>query len=258
MKRALLALLLTSSPALAAPIPSQVALYNLYADGRYDEAMKDGAAARNAYGYAIAARAALADAVLRDTPCLECLQRGEDYARRAIAADPRFSDGQVWLAVALGSEARITGVVRARLDDAPGQSKIALDAALASEPDNPYAVAALGGWHIEIVRGGGAYLAGLLYGASEAQAMALFDRAIHLAPGNVALHYQVALALAGFDPDKYHDRIDAELTATLHDAPATKYEKAIQGRAADLQTLLRRGDRDALDARVQKYQGYPP
>jgi hypothetical protein len=255
MRRALLALAMTAAPALAATQDAN--LYNLYAGGRYDEAVRAGTAAHNAYGYAIAARAILADAVLREAPCLDCVRRGEDYARRAVAADPSLGDGQVWLAVSLGYEARITGLVMARLNDSPGQSKAALDAAIGSEPDNPYALAALGGWHIEIVRGGGAYLAGLLYGASEAQALSLFDRAAHVAPGNVAVRYQIALSLAGFDPDKYRSRIDSELAAALRDMAATKYEKAMQGRAADLQMLLKRGDDDALDARVRKYQGYP-
>lgn len=256
MRAALLALVWMATPALAAS-PPDLSLYRLYADGRYDEAMRAGASAHNAYGYAIAARAALADALLRDAPCLKCLERGEDFARKAVAADPGLADGQVWLAAALGYEGRIQGMVRARLSDSPGQSKTALDAALKSDPENPYAVAALGGWNIEIVRGGGAILARALYGASEAQGISLFDHAAHVAPDNVAVHYQIALSLAGFDADKYRGRIEAELTAAIHDAPATAYEKAMQARAAELLALLRRGDGDRLDAMVHKYQGYP-
>jgi hypothetical protein len=253
MKRLLLALVLMATPALAA----NADLYALYAGGRYDEAIRGGNAARHAYGYAIAARAALADAVLRDAPCMECLKRGEGFARKAVAADPNLADGQIWLAVSLGYEARITGAVLARLRDAPGQSKAALDAAMKSESSNPYAVSALGGWHIEIVRGGGAYLARLLYGATEAQAITLFDRAVKIAPENVAVRYQIALSLAGFDPEKYHARIEGELTAALRNNPATTYEKAMQSRAGDLLTALRRDDRDGLDDKVRKYQGYP-
>jgi hypothetical protein len=255
MKRGLAALVLMVMPAAAAP--DDAALYGLYAGGHYEDAMREGAASRTAGGYAIAARAALADAVLRDTPCMPCLKRGEDFARRAVAADPGLADGQIWLAVALGYETRIDGLVMGRLHDSPGQSKAALDAALKSEPQNPFGVAALGGWNIEVVRGGGAALAKLFYGATEAQALQLFDQAARLAPANVAVHYQIALSLAGFDPDKYRTRIDSELTAAMRDMPATAYEKAIQGRAADLQALLRHGDGDTLAAKVRKYQGYP-
>ncbi len=157
---------------------------------------------------------------------MPCLKRGEDFARRAVAADPALADGNIWLAVALGYETRIDGLVMGRLHDAPEQSKAALDAALKCEPQNPYGVAALGGWNIEVVRGGGATLARVFYGATEAQALALFDQAAHLAPGNVAVRYQIALSLAGFDPEKYRARIDSELTAALRDGPATAYEKS--------------------------------
>ena len=59
----------------------------------------------------------------------------------------------------------------ARLHDTPAQSKSALDAAVRDDPKNPFAVSALGGWHIEVVRGGGAWMAGMLYGAHESEAL---------------------------------------------------------------------------------------
>ena len=259
MKAALLALLLTpllaGTSALAAT--ADMGLYTLYASGNYDQAMHDGAATHSAYGYAIAARAALAEAMLRDAPCMDCLKRAEIYARQAVAADPKLADGQVWLAAALGYEARIDGLLIARLHDSPGQSKAALDTALRDDPENPYAITALGGWHIEIVRGGGATLAQALYGASEVEALQLFDRAAHMAPGNVAVRYQIGLSLAGFDAQKYHGRVESELTAAMQDVPATHYEKIMQSRAGDLLALLRRGDHDSLAAHVRKYQGVP-
>ena len=130
-------------------------IFAAYAKGDYEQAVKLGEASRTAPGFAIAARAVLADAVLRDTPCMPCLDRAEKLSRQAVAADPHHAFGQVWLAVSLGYQSRIMGKVRARLRDAPGQSKAALDVALADEPKNAFTVAALGGSHSEIVRGGG-------------------------------------------------------------------------------------------------------
>lgn len=255
MRAALLAFLLLFPAAARAATAEEI--FAIYARGDYEQAAKVGEAARTASGYAIAARAVLADEVLRDTPCLECLERAERLSRQAVATDPRNAFGQIWLAVSLGYQSRITGVVKARLRDAPGQSRTALDAAIAADPQNPYAVSALGGWHIEIVRGGGAYLARLLYGAREGEALALFDRSIKLAPGNVAVRYQIALSLLGFDDEKYRARILAELRAAVGGEAATSYEKQIQGRANELLGLVNRGAQDGLQARVRKYQGYP-
>lgn len=259
MKAALFALMLLAVPGLARAATTEE-IFALYARGDYAQAIRAGEASRTAPGLAIAARAALAAAVLRETPCLSCLERAEQLARAAIAADPHFSDSHVWLAVALGHQARIIGKVRARLNDSPGQSKAALDTALADNPANPYAVSALGGWHIEIVRGGGAYLAGLLYDASEREGIALFDRAVKLAPGNVAVHYQIALSLAGFDAGKYRARIITELKAAIACTAATAYERRMQSRAGDLLGLLETKAQDApssaFSARVRHYQGY--
>ena len=250
-----LALLMLLVPLSARAATDEV--FAAYARGDYEQAVRMGEAAGTAPGYATAARAVLADDVLRDSPCLPCLERAEKLARQAIAADPHHAFGQVWLSVALGYQSRIIGAVKARLKDMPAQSRKALETAVADDPGNAFAVSALGGWHIEVVRGGGAPLARLFYGARESEAIALFDRAVRLAPGNVAVRYQIALSLAGFDAGKYRDRIISELKAAVSDTPETAYEKKIQARATELLTLMNQGGHDAFDSRVRKYQGFP-
>jgi tetratricopeptide (TPR) repeat protein len=232
-------------------------IFATYARGDYEQAVRMGEASRTAPGFATAARAVLADAVLRDTPCLACLERAEKLARQAVAADPHHAFGQVWLSVALGYQARIIGAVKARMRDMPHQSRVALDQAVRDDPQNAFAVSALGGWHIEVVRGGGAPMARLFYGARESEAISLFDRAVRLAPGNVAVRYQIGLSLAGFNAGKYRDRIISELKAAISDAPETDYEKKIQARATELLALMNQGALDAFDSRVRKYQGFP-
>jgi tetratricopeptide (TPR) repeat protein len=251
---ALLTLPGVATPAVRAATTDEI--FALYAKGDYEAAAKAGEAAHTAGGLAIAARAVLADDMLRDAPCMDCLQRAEKLARAAVAADPRNAYGQVWLAVSLGYQARLLGIMKAKLRDMPAQSKAALDAAVADDAKNPYAASALGGWHIEVVKGGGAFLARTIYGARESEALALFDRAVKLAPGNVAVHYQVALALLGFDGDKYRARILTELRAAVNGTAATAFEKAIQARANELLGLVNHGPEDALAARRRKYQGF--
>ena len=87
MMRWVFALLLLTLPVSAAP-PVPLALYDLYARGRYEEAIRAGETSRSAVGYALAARAALGDAALRDALCLECLKRAETLARCRHNARP--------------------------------------------------------------------------------------------------------------------------------------------------------------------------
>ncbi|HWF65116.1 MAG TPA: hypothetical protein VN685_10935 [Rhizomicrobium sp.] len=251
MRGALLALVMAAAP------PDSGALFTLYAQGHYQEAMRRGEESHNADDLAIAARAALADAMTRPEPCLSCLKRAEEDARRAIALDAHLAEAHVWLATSLGYEARLQGVVHAGWNNSPAQAKAQLDAALAADPANPYALAALGGWNAELVRVGGAFLAGKVYDASLDQALALFDRAGRAAPHNVAVHYQIALSLAGLDQVRYRARIKEELDAAIQGPPQTAYETFVAARAQELLTLLNRGDADAFASKLRTFQGYP-
>jgi tetratricopeptide (TPR) repeat protein len=241
---------------LAAPAHAE-SPYRLYADGKYDEAVKAGVAANDAVGFGVAARAALAEEATRDQRCLKCLERAEGLARRTIAADPRFPDGHIYLAISLGLQERIRGPIVAKLKGYPEEAKAALDAALAVNPRDHFALAALGGWNIAIVRRGGAVLAGLFYGATLEKGQNYYAAAVNAAPASILVRYQYALMLAEYDADRFHDKIAETLTHAVNGSPDTVYDRLLQKRAGELLALLKSGDRAAFAARVRKYQGYP-
>ena len=231
--------------------------YEIYATGRYEEAMKAGVAQGTAAGYTVAARAALADAQSKPEPCLDCLRHAEVLARQATAADPRSVDGHVYLAVAMGYEARIVGPVWARAHNYPGRAKYELDLALTLDPRSPWALGALGGWNVEVVRTGGERLASWIYGATIDDGLSAFAAAFRSAPDNLSVRYQYALSLSGYDADRFRHEIDDALARVAREKPATAYEALAKARAAELARLLKTGDRASFDARVRKYQGYP-
>jgi len=229
----------------------------LYAEGKYDEAIRAGLARNDAAGFSDAARAALSQEASLDQPCLDCLKKAEGYARRAIAADPKLPDARVYLAVSLGLKAHIEGSILARLKGYPGEAKETLDAALAADPNNVWALAALGGWNIAIVRGGGKVLARLLYGASLRIGLEHFAAAFKAAPDNIIVRYQYALTLSEYNAERFHSEIEAALTHVVNGTTDTAYGRMLQKRAADLLDLHKKGDADAYAARVRKYEGYP-
>ncbi len=231
--------------------------YEIYASGRYEDAMKAGTATGTAAGLTTAARAALADATTRPVPCLACLNRAENFARQAIAVDRHVAEGHIYLAVAMGYEARIVGPVWARAHNYPGRAKQELDAALAIDPKSPWALGALGGWNIEIVRTGGETLASWLYGAGVDKGLTAFAAAFKAAPDNLSVRYQYALSLSGYDADRFRHEIDEAFARIAREKPATAYEALSRGRAAELAALLKSGNRQTFDAKVHRYQGYP-
>jgi tetratricopeptide (TPR) repeat protein len=230
----------------------------LYAAGKYQAAIDAGASQGSASSLAIAAHATLAETTLRGVSCLECIGRAEAYARRAIALDPKRPEGHLYLAVALGYEARIRGAVAARLRGLVEEAKANLDAALAADPDNARVLAALGGWNIAVAGKAGATLAHWLYGASFSEGMKDFTRAFRLAPQDIALRYQYALSLSGYDAGTYHKEIETSLSRVIDGKPATAYDMESQKRARELLRLLKANDLDGLQQAVRRYQGYPP
>jgi hypothetical protein len=165
-------------------------------------------------------------------------------------------EGHIYLAVALGYEARIIGPFLARLRGFPNTAKNEIDAALADDPSDSWAWAALGGWQVEIVRNGGA-LGRLIYGASVPQGIADFRRSLELDPHNIVLRLQYALSLAGYDRETYMPDITAALAAAIADKPKTAYDAFAQSRARQLQAALDTGNMGDFDRLVRRDQGYP-
>lgn len=229
----------------------------LYKAGRYEDAIKAGTAQNDAEGYTAAARAELAKEMMRDAPCLSCLQQAEAYARKAIAVDPKRPECRVYLAAALGYESRIIGTMAARFKGYADDAKTNIDAALASQPGDAWALAALGGWHLAVVEGGGRMLASMTYGASVDKGMKAFSAAMAADPGNIVIRFQYTLSVSAYDRETYAKQIEAALEAAANGQPKTAYDAFTQGRARTLLDTMKRGDWKTYDALVRRYQGYP-
>jgi tetratricopeptide (TPR) repeat protein len=246
----MLALLLVSSAQAAGDARA------LYRQGQYEQAIATASAENSAGGFALAARAAMAEAMMR-SPCLDCLKRAESLARKSVSMDGGLADGHVYLATSLGYQARIIGMIRARLAGYVEEAKTQLDEALRRDPQNPWALAALGGWHVEIVRGGGATLARWLYGASVPAGFSYFEKAFKAAPDNIVLRYQYALSLGGLDPVLYRSAISNALMRADSGAAVSAYDSFAQKHARELLTALKSGDQAAFSRVVRRDQGYP-
>lgn len=249
---AALALVFATSAGAMAATPLE-----LYQAGKYDEAIQAGLAAKSADGFAVAARAELAEERMRPAPCLECLKRAENYARQSIAADPTKAEGHIYLAATLGYEGRIIGTLQAKMNGYADEAKKNVDAALANHPNDPWALAAMGGWNIAVVNGGGAMLASMMYGATVKQGLAYYAKAFAADPANVPIRFQYALSLSAYDRETYAKQIEAALTTVVNGKPRTAYEIFMQGQARDLLAAFKRGDWDTYDAMLKRIQGYP-
>ncbi len=229
----------------------------LFTRGDFDGAIAQGEKEHTGASLATAARAAISQAVLHDTPCLECLKRADAIATRATAADPNDPDAYIYLAAILGHETRIVGLVRARLDNIPARAKEAIDKTASLGPKNPWVLSAQGAWNIEVVATGGSFLGGVMFHASAEEGKLRFGEAIAVEPNNLIVPYEFALCLSAYDYDGEHDKIRALLSAAIADKPNDAYETALHARAETLRTLMAKGDRRGFLDAVACFQGYP-
>ena len=171
-----------------------------------------------------------------------------------------MADGHVWLAVALGYEARIIGpVMRAGWHNmpGPGQGRSWMPR-WRPIPTIAYALAALGGWNIEIVRGAARSWRGMVYGASVDKGLALFDRAVQAGAGQCrgALPDRaVAGGLRRGRLSRTHRKRAGSRDPGHRRKPPTR--NSSQTARQELLALMKRGDCDAFDARLAAFQGYP-
>lgn len=240
------------APAALASTPRE-----LYVAGKFDEAERAALAQGTAAGYALAARSELAAETMRPEPCLECLRHAEQMALRSIDANPRLVEAHIEYVIALGYEARLVGMFEAQLRGYANKAKQHIDAALAVDPGNPWAWAALGNWNIEIAADGGPTLARMLYGATAANGLADFARAIAAVPDSLVLQYQYALALAAYNRNAYRDTVVSALRKAAAGVPKTAYESFAQKSARELLATWRSGDMQSFDHLVRHDQGYP-
>lgn len=231
--------------------------YDLYVQGKYDDAVTAGLAQNTASGFALAARAELASEMMREHPCMECLERAERYAQRAVEVDPKQPEGHIYLAVTMGYEARIIGTIAARFRGYAQKAKDEIDAAIAVDPRDAWAWAALGGWNIEVVRGGGKTLARWMYGATVEKGLADFQKAFSADPDNFVLRFQYALTLGAYDRDRFRTEVASALANAVSARPKTAYERFAQSRARALLTAWNAGDMATFDSLVRHDQGYP-
>lgn len=252
---AALSLLVASAAHAAIPATAQSA----YAAGNFISAATIAENEGSAEALAFAARARIADAVMRDDIyCKACLTVAEAIAQRSIDRDPKTADGYIQLAIALGFRGRLIPLMDSRAERLPERGRDAIDKALELAPHNAWALAARGAWNLEIVQRAGPVLADVTYGAKRSEGLRYFHEALAADPGNLLLHFHFALSILALDSDEFRAEAIAAIEAGYKDPRADVLTKFTRKRADALTSLLKVGKDDEIKALVRHYQGYLP
>ena len=188
------------------------------AEARYEQGDMAGAATlaralASAKGFALAARATLVEAIYLspDADKQALVERAAADAEAALVRDPNHVDAQLQLAIALGQLADLEDPLSAHVNGYAKQGKALIDRALALDPDDAWAHALLGMWHLRIVARAGDALAASLYGASRKTGVELCAQAIGRAARGVRAGIRLRAPIVGARsrPVRGHGRADA-------------------------------------------------
>ena len=237
--------------------PSFAEAEALYVEGKFLPSASMAWELQTAPGLALAARGLLAYATTTAPPeeRFALIDRAEELAQQALALDETVVEGHLQLVVAIGHRAKAQGAVMSQIEGLAGKTRSHIDRALELEPDNPWALAISGGWHMELARRDPIGITVLLFGARRSSGMADFERALELDPTNAVLHVQYGLTLLEAKRNKYRDRAIEALDTANTLSPPGVYDQLIQARGRHVLALLDQGDKKTLLQAVRNYNG---
>ncbi len=179
-----------------------------FRDGRFLEAADLGEAIGTSDALAMAANSLAIHGyyLAEDDDKQPLFERAMALAGTAVAVDGGNAWAHFQTSHAMGRYAQTLGVLEALSEGYAGRIRAAIDAALGLEPDMVWAHLSLAAWHAEIVAKVGFIIAGILYGASEEDALAHYERAYALAPDDSTVNLEFAIGLLTLDDDDYVER----------------------------------------------------
>lgn len=230
-----LSCLAVASLGTAAGAQSIEATRSAYAEGRFAEAVRIGAALGTSEGYALAAGSLAIHGYYfaPDDEAEALLEEATALARKAIRADPSNTDAYLRLVQAMGRHAQAIGSFEAINRGYAGKIREAAEKALELDPESAAAHAALGAWHAEVVAAAGSFIARITHGARESDAIDHFESALKHAPETKFVNLEYALGLLILDEDEYRDRARKLLARAVELPAKDAYDRLLHKRAVE-------------------------
>lgn len=164
--------------------PGASAAWALFHSGRFAEALQQGLGAGLA-GFHVANKASCVYAALlephekvRQSLLLDVAKRAADLCTE----QPQHAGAHYWHGYALGRYCEGISVAKALAQGIGGKVKQSLEKAIALQPERADAYIALATFHAEVIDKVGALIAHMTYGVRKDTGLALFTKALSLAP----------------------------------------------------------------------------
>ena len=215
-----------------------------YTEGRFIEAADIAEAAHTSEGYALAAKSLAVHAyyIAGEEERDSMFSRASLLAEEAIRSDPDNPEAHLQSAHVLGRHGQTIDMFEAANRNYPERIRELVGNALRLDPDMAEAYLSLGMWHAEVVGSVGSFMAGIMYDASERDALAYFEQAMERAPDENVVPYEYALGLLTLDEREYRNKALALLKRAIETPAKDAYGRIIHERAVERQGILGPGD----------------
>lgn len=212
--------------------------------GYFQQSLQEASKLKTADGYALAARARLilVRFYIKKEKRLTHTELALADALKALEIDERHLEGNLQAAVAWGFKARI----RKQSEDAR-RAKFYIDQALLYHPDSPWAWAANGGWHAEVVEEAGILLGRILLGASRKTSITSFKKAIGLSQNPIPFYLAYSQSLFRSGKKKYHDEAYNMLQKMIALPPQNYLDQISQKFAIQMLQAIENKDTEQLN-----------
>ena len=205
-----------------------------YAQGRFMEATDLAQGLDTSDGYILAANSLVIYSyyVAPAGEQADLFERALTLARTAVRLDAGNPEAHLQLAHAMGRLAQVAGILTALNEGYASQVRDTIQETLRLDPDMAAAHVSLGAWHAGII-GEGGFMASMLYGANEEDALAHFERARELAPHDKAVLFEYALGLLSLDADAHGEKARALLERSIQLPAKDAYDRIVHQKAVE-------------------------
>ena len=211
-----------------------------YIEGRFMEAAEVAEALGTSEGFALASKSVAIQAyyISPDDEKDALFERALALAQEAIRSDPDDPQAHIQLSHVMGRHGQTIGVLESASKGYADRIRDSVENALRLSPEMPEAHLSMGMWHSEVVSSLGSFMADMMFGADEDDAIEFYERALEGAPEEKIVPLEYAIGLLDLDDDEYREQARRLLQRAIELPVKDAYDDLIHQKAVETLAAL--------------------
>ncbi|MEE8295713.1 MAG: hypothetical protein V3R64_08370 [Sphingomonadales bacterium] len=216
---------------------------DFYDSGQFERAVEAGRSLGTLEGLTIGIQAqlVLVQYIYDPEKRLSALNRAIEDSDKAEKIDPENVEVLVGRGILIG----LRGRYERSIGDGKESERLFLRA-IEIDPNQSWALGAMGSWHAETLAEAGSIAGRLIFGAKRKLAWEYFKRALEAKPDNIAIRAAYIRALLKIKPKKNNEAILENFDYVLNAHPKNALERLMKEQVRQIKEAFYRGDRKKL------------